>query len=152
MNFSYFKALFLLSRLSPLELIDIAKMALHEGYENNSIKKLANLSKSNFSSSPVYFRQVLNDLKVPEMTKYEAGIILAQEICEDIILGKIDPYKGARKIWTELWEEAGYPEELRGFVNDATDYEETYPPDPLILENIKKESVEFLRKMKEKAA
>jgi hypothetical protein len=48
----------------------------------------------------------------------------------------LDPYEGARKIWWDVWNNYGKPKELSIFVNDATDYEETYPKDPKILESI----------------
>lgn len=140
MDIVYLNACFLLNKLSAKELVVIAKDALKEGYKAPSLISLAKLDESELASAPHYFKKVLKELGTKKLNKKEAGIILARKICKDIISGVVDPYHGARKIWTEIWEEAGYPDELSGFVNDATDYEENYPRDLAILESIKQEA------------
>ena len=69
---------------------------------------------------------------------------LACEIAKRIVVNDISPLEGARKIWWEIWNEYGFPEELSSFVNDVTDYEESYVKDPKILENIKREAQRLL--------
>lgn len=69
---------------------------------------------------------------------------LACEIAEKIVANEISPLEGARKIWWEVWNEYNFPEELSCFVNDVTDYEESYVKDPKILENIKREAQRLL--------
>ena len=43
--------------------------------------------------------QMFNELDVQRLTDGEATLLLAQQIADDIVNGRIEPYEGARRIW-----------------------------------------------------
>jgi hypothetical protein len=60
-----------------------------------------------------------------------------QELLRRIVDGSIEPYIGARALWTDFYSnDPGSFPELVTFVNDATDYEELPDRRPEIVQHI----------------
>ena len=68
-------------------------------------------------------------------TKASDGLIrLAQKIAQEIRLGQMSPYAGARRIWLECYEELETGDHrLDPFVYWADEFEETLEPERRIL-------------------
>lgn len=132
-------ALFCLGKLSKKQITEVARTEFKVWPKSPALKRLASLPNVSSEKAIELFGKAMIELKIKGFkNKRAAGIWLASNIAQKIIEGSIDPYEGARKIWTEIWLESGNPKELSGFVSLADDYEDTFPPNPEILKEIVK--------------
>lgn len=137
MNIQLFQALWSLNKLKENELPSFAAELLNAGLDSVSLRVLAGLEKNADTDEILrYFQSTVNELGLTKISPREASFILAKHIAEKIISGTIDPYTGAREIWSEVCTGNDYPKELNAFIVDASDYEEHHPKDPKILVNI----------------
>lgn len=141
MNIKVAQAYYYLDKISEENILSCARNEFKNWNKSPSLFLLVGMPKSGIKAAKETFGKALKELGVKKIkTKKEAALIIAKDISKKILSGDVDPYTGARKIWIEAWVTAEHPKELNGFVNDATDYEEKYPPDASILGSIKKEA------------
>lgn len=72
-----------------------------------------------------------DEIGVRPVSVAEAHWSLACEASAEILRGAVTPYEGARRISADHWEPLGHPDELAGFVSEASEWEDHVLTTPL---------------------
>ena len=118
------EAFWKLGSLPVGQLQDIALRALADGYDGPALRELAEFPWATRRDVGDLFDIALSEMGRPVLSDREAGLRLAREVASGIVSGGIDPYEGARRIWWDIWERSGRPEELIPFVALSGQYED----------------------------
>jgi hypothetical protein len=113
-----------LGRLLAEDLPAIAVRALEEGYDSPTLRQLAGAEGRDSGDLRTLFLKALQELGVQPLSPAEAGLSLARSIADDVLAGSIDPYDGARRIWSEVYTRFPHLVQLRPFVGLASEYED----------------------------
>lgn len=136
----YVLGMFLIDDL-PQIAIDLVK----KGYESPSLRELAGLQVDDSEVIRNLFLMSLEELgmKVPSIT--EAGLSTARRIANDILIGSVTPYEGAKNIWEDIYTK--YPDltRLKPFVGMASEYEDDEEHRKEYIEDIVKEAKKFVQ-------
>ena len=118
-------ALWQLKSLASEEVPGTAEALLTRGYDTPAVVELAGLVRPVRSDAEPIVERALRELGVKRPTDAEAGRSLAAFWAAEILAGRLDPYVGARRIWTESWFACGQPDDLIPFVGLASQYEDS---------------------------
>ena len=118
------QALRQIGKLAAETLPDVAIQALGRGFDGPALRELAGLQRPTEQDIGNLFERALKEVGCLPISKREAGLIVANDIAQDIINGNIEPYEGARRIWWDIWDQNRELDELKVFVGLASGYEE----------------------------
>lgn len=98
------------------DISDWAIKCLEKGYDSRSLRMLASMSESLYSSSETdqYFRRVLNELNWDKIKTEEYLMRYAKLLAIEIIENKVDPIKASRDIYA-VFQDLDYPSELQAW-------------------------------------
>ena len=97
-------ALWTLNQLSKETLPSIASNMIALGSANDIIYDLAASRNSNVERNSYSLSLFLAEYYGRVLSTNEAVDIMVRVICNDILSGRIAPFWGARRIWSELWD------------------------------------------------
>jgi len=124
-NLETFRAMWTLGLL-PAEYLPLAGIkALESGIDTESSRILAGLEKWDLNEkAPTLFTTILEDL--PPLSMDQAAMVFARTISEAILSGAVEPYLGARAIWTAASKvnESHEFHRLDAFIYAASEYDE----------------------------
>jgi hypothetical protein len=102
----------------------VAIQALQDGIESPSLLELAAANSGANADLHRLFRKALAELGRRELSKAEAGRIIARDYAYHICAGKIAPIEGARSIWQVSLESEALTRELAIFGGRASEYDD----------------------------
>lgn len=122
------EALWRLGELPVGQLQRFARQALADGCYGPALQELAEYAYFTMTKSEAesLFERALREMGRSPLSTREAGLQIARGIANDIVSGRTHPYDGARRIWQEVWQRSGRPDELLGFVGLASQYEDNH--------------------------
>jgi len=123
-NLSRIAANYILGNLLTEDLPTLAIEALQAGYDSPSLRQLAASEGSQSDEIRKLFSKALEELKINAPSLTEAGLMLAQDIAKDIVMGRIAPYEGAKRIWWDVFTRFPQLTQLTPFVGLASEYED----------------------------
>ena len=126
------------------ELPGIAITALESGLDGTALRETAGLFRPTIRDAGTIFKRALEEMGCKPITKLQAGVYWAKEIAGQIVTGEIDPYEGACRIWSDVWQECDRPEQLTPLVALASEYEDDFARRPLYAEDIIREAQKLL--------
>jgi hypothetical protein len=109
------------------ELPELAQQAITDGLDSPSLQLLAATGKNDLEEVRDLFRKALSELKINMPSTADAGLILACEIAQEVVGGRIPPYQGAKRIWDEIYTRLPELKQLKPFVGLASEYEDDVP-------------------------
>jgi hypothetical protein len=115
-----------LNILKPKDLVNAAVEWLVEGINSESLLLLAGLESEGMEKAPTLFELALRELGKPILSRKEALFSYARLMSVEILQGKIDPYKGAKKIWCASIGLDEPVHEIDPFIYAASEYEDRY--------------------------
>ena len=122
----------ILGHLSSREVPSLATAALEAGVDTPELRILAGQTDEPWSQIETRFHAVLNELGIPEMTRNEAGLVLARDFARRIVAGDIPVGSGGEAI-AQLCSELNFPPELVPFVailSERDDFQTCRTQDP----------------------
>jgi len=118
-------AALLVTERQPTEALpDVAAGALARGIDSPSLRLLAGTSQSDVREARDLFWEALRELGGDVPSPEDARWSLVLGWARDIDAGRLRPIDGARRIWSDGWEELGRPDELTQFVGLASEWED----------------------------
>jgi hypothetical protein len=106
----------------------LAQDALEHGYDGENIRKVAGLIAPTYFDLQPLKNGFLAELGIKQqVSKRDAGLLLARIVARQIAEGNVAPYEGASFIWREIANELWDPErpqELLPFIGEASEYED----------------------------
>lgn len=113
-----------MGRLPSEELPGIAADALENGYDSPSLRQLAGAAGQTGNQLRVLFLKAARELNLTVPPPAEAGLLLAKGIAREVLEARLEPYKGAKRIWSEVYTSFPELKELLPFVGCASEYED----------------------------
>jgi hypothetical protein len=98
MDWKKIESLWALKLVRPEDMVQYAVEALQEGDESEIVLRLASLARYDLDLAREYFVEWLVETGRGHMTAWEAMMIYAKDVSQQIIEGKLTPYDGAKKI------------------------------------------------------
>lgn len=113
-----------LGKFLDKDIPDAASRALMEGLDSPSLRVLS-VSQGEYPLGiKKLFIQTLDELGMVLLTPSQAALSMARRIATDIVTGRIEPEKGAHRIWWEIWEDYRSLDMLTPFVGLASEYDD----------------------------
>lgn len=113
-----------LEKFMDSALPDAAVQALTEGLDSPSLRVLS-VSQGDYPLEiRKLFFQVLDELGMVLPGSHQAALSAARRIAKDIVSGRIEPEKGAHRIWWDIWEDYRSLDMLTPFVGLASEYDD----------------------------
>lgn len=113
-----------LGLLAPAELPQIGIEALEAGFDTPALRQLAGEDGNDFDGVKQLFEKALMEIGNDLPPQDEAALLVARSIAEEVIGGQLDPYEGARRIWSRVYVKNPNLKELRVFVGLASELED----------------------------
>lgn len=129
------------------ELVFWAMERISNDEMSDGLLELASLKKPSAYEALKLAHQAANELGIALPNESQLKLLIAKNIAENIISGKIDPNIGCLKIG-ELNQELGWPQELSGFdllAHEQTDHEHIGITRASIIPDILKEANTLLK-------
>ena len=97
-------------------LIGAAVRAVIQGVDSPSLPSLAGLTRREEPEAQELFGAVASELDIvpPDIAKGRWQLV--RWWCREIVEGRLQPGVGGRMIWSEGWNELGYPDSLQPLV------------------------------------
>jgi len=132
--------LWVLNLLTPKELSNAAIKWLAEGFNSKSLPLLAGLDSEDFGEASMIFELTMSELGRPILTKKEALLSYTRLISDEILLGNLSPYEGAKKIWHASINLNEPVHEVDAFVYAASEFEDRFEDQDFFTSEILKEA------------
>lgn len=113
-----------LSRLRDDTLSDAAIDALSAGLDSPALRRLAVSADEDTVEKTRLFDAVLRELGVQPLDTDAALQAYVRHLSKKIVDGAMDPYKGAKEIWSVLLDSGSATHEYDPFVYAASEYED----------------------------
>ena len=115
---------YVLGKVLPEDLPDIAVKALEENLRFELARELAGGQGCDTRELHALFRRAIDELRLPFPSPIDAAHSMACSIADEIVDGKVSPYVGAKRIWSERYTRYPSLSDLRVFVGLASEYED----------------------------
>lgn len=133
-----------LEKFMDSALPDVASQALVEGLDSPTLRALS-VSQGDYPLEiRKLFFQALDELGMVFPTPHQAALSAARRIARDIVSGRIEPERGAHRIWWEIWEDYRSLDMLTPFVGLASEYDDHPESRDVYTQDIIDYSNEFL--------
>jgi len=104
---------------------------VREGYDSASLRRLVDMPTSDPDVVEARLKEALEDSGLSLPTRREAVILVAKELSQQILSGKLGPIDGAQAIWrASIDVDAEYPE-LSTFLFAALEFEDRQDERPM---------------------
>ena len=120
-------ALWVLGKLPPERIPDLAARALEHGCEAPSVAALAGMQSPTTRDVEDLLAAVLLETRTARPSRPEALKVVVDECARRIVAGGMAPIAGAREFWQlsrDFNHASGIPEQLRPFVGFASEWED----------------------------
>jgi hypothetical protein len=115
---------FVLGILPTDVLPTIAADALEDGYDSESLRRLAGADPDDHDECRRLFFNTMRELDLAIPSTQAAGLLLARAIASDVVHGSLTPYQGAKRIWHGVYTRVPELKQLKIFVGLAGEYED----------------------------
>ncbi|WP_129337306.1 hypothetical protein [Cellulomonas endophytica] len=108
-------------------LIDAALRAVAEKVDAPSLLELAGLTRREEPEAQELFRAIVRELDLQVPGPAEGRWELVRWWCRSIVEGVLPPEVGGRLIWSEGWNELGFPASLQPIVGATSEWDDWTP-------------------------
>jgi hypothetical protein len=116
--------LLVLGMQSPEELPNIARKALVEGIDSQSLRELAGTLPIHYQSARDLFLSAMRELDIPIPSEQQARWSAVRHWARDMVDGRLDPRAASGLIHWDGWNELDQPKSLTVFVGLEDEWDE----------------------------